>query len=154
MTLILAVDPGKRTGVGWLHSAGTAGMATFTGWEATDEDFAAWWMEELDGEGNGIDVVVCEGYKVTARTAQQDNDTRSGLWSIQLLGLLQYTCRLRGIPLVQQMPSDKAFASDAKLKKIGWWQGNPGEKGHRRDAARHALTYGVRNGLIAPERLL
>lgn len=67
-------------------------------------------------------------------------------------------CRKAGIAFEEQSRTAKRFDSNgSKLKRIGWWKpadGVKGEAGHRRDAARHALKWGVDHGLIDPKGLL
>lgn len=152
MKRVLVVDPGKMTGAGFLTWEPGA-PAGFEGFEMEHFEFldwaGAWVRPEL------LDRVVCEGYKVTERTVKQDSSSVDGLWSVKQIGCLEFWCDRWGIPFVQQMPSDKSFAEgSAKLRAIGWWDGAKGEKGHRRDAARHAIVWGTRNNVIDPRRLL
>lgn len=149
----LVVDPGKMTGFGFLEwEPSELGMgSTFDGWERDHFGFLEW-AEPVIAM---VDLVVCEGYKVSQRTMKEDPSSVDGLWSIKQIGCLELWCHQAGVRFVQQMPGDKAFADNDKLKAIGWWQATEkGEKGHRRDAARHAVTWGVRNNVIDPRRLL
>lgn len=147
----LVVDPGKMTGCGFLDwEQGDSQGSTFEGWELPHFEFLEWAERWVDL----VDVVVCEGYKVTERTIKQDSSSTSGLWSVKQIGCLELWCHQLAKPFVQQMPSDKSFATTEKLKAIGWWVGAKGEKGHRRDAARHAVKYGVDHRIIDPRRLL
>ena len=66
--------------------------------------------------------------------------------------MLRFVAREYECGFTLQAPSDaKAFASNNKLKLMGWY--NTG-KGHANDAARHMLVYTVQNKIIDPRKLL
>lgn len=128
------MDPGKVTGYGFLDASAGA-LPAFQGGELGHDAFldaAVHWVP-------GVDLVVCEDFKVNQRTAQTLGGDR--LWSTEQIGCLRTWCRWASVEFRLQPASDKTFGSDAKLKAIGWWKGATGERGHRRDAARHAITY-------------
>jgi hypothetical protein len=53
----------------------------------------------------------------------------------------------------KQSPAQgKTFATNAKLKKVGWYHQTPG--GHANDALRHLLLYATKQGLVKAEELL
>jgi len=158
----LVVDPGKMTGWGYLDWNTEAGTTDFTGGEMGHDAFIDWSAARLQtglfvAPDRPIDVIVCEGFTITQRTAKQATDDTQ-MWSVKQIGHLETWCRWYGLPFVRQMPSDKAFdANGAKLKTLGWWTpaaGVTGEAGHRRDAARHALVYAVNHHLIDLRRLI
>lgn len=149
---LMSVDPGKVTG--WF-CVDFATMA-WIGGEAPQDEFLDW-FEDSPLEFWRLDRVVVEGFHITQRTAQT-NPTDEQLWSVQQIGVIKMWCRRRNLPYERQMPSAKNFDKDgSKLKKLGWWPAAPGikgEAGHRRDAARHALKWGVDHRLIDLESLL
>lgn len=163
----LVVDPGKATGWGFLDWDTATGRCAFAGGELTHAEFIDWTArvfaspdtpDPVLGEPVGqLSLVVCEGFSITQRTVKEASDDRS-LWSVKQIGHLETLCRWYAIPFVRQMPSDKSFDADgAKLKTLGWWAPSPGvkgEKGHRRDAGRHAVKYAVDHHLIDLRRLL
>lgn len=155
MKRALVVDPGKLTGYGFMEWVpGDKESVTFRGGELPMNDFldqAGHWISQ-------VDVVVCEGFDIRADT-QQKTAGEPILWSAEQIGVLRCWCRWKGIPFVVQSPGDMKPFDDGKAKtktkKLGWWADrNPGEKGHRRDAASHALLYAVRQQLIDPRRFL
>ena len=151
----LVVDPGKLTGWGFLDWSPGKSDATidFQGGELPMDEFldqAYTWVQN-------VDMVICETFDVRADTAQKVGG--GPLWSSEQIGVLRIWCRWRGIPFHLQTPSDMKTFDDyprrTKTKALGWWQNrNPGEKGHRRDAASHALLYAMRHNLIDPRRFL
>ena len=131
---ILAVDPGKMTGL-----ALTSEMSLVR-WELP-------YLEALDAAGalimaQAINVVVCENYIVgqgTIRKAQGEN------WSLKSIGALEWMCHYAtGIEFILQKPADaKTFSTDEKLRELGWWlPGHP----HANDSLRHLLLFLAREG--------
>jgi hypothetical protein len=157
----LVVDPGKLTGFGfmqWDANLQCREEVTFTGGELPMNDFldnAIHWVMGEPGGPVPVDIVICESFDIRADTAQKI--AGGPLFSSEQIGCLRFWSRWRGIPFVLQSPSDmKSFdAGKVKTKALGWWSDrNPAEKGHRRDAASHALLYAVRKNLIDPRRFL
>lgn len=162
LKVALVVDPGKMTGYGlmdWTTATDEDGYpraVTFRGGELPMDEFldlATPWVS-----ARRVDVVVCETFDIRSDT-QQKTAGAPLLWSAEQLGVLRFYCRHAGIPLIVQSPSEMKPFDDGKAKTktkaLGWWQDrNPGERGHRRDAASHALLYGVRNRIINPRRFL
>lgn len=147
---LLIVDPGKLTGYGFLVCGTPHKDPTFSGAELPHFDFLA----NVGSWIRGIDKVVCESFRVNNMTARKVGGDR--LWAAEQIGVLRYFCHFAHVDYVEQSPSDaKHFATDAKLKKLGWYAPvNPGEKGHRRDAARHALLWSINNRKMDPKILL
>lgn len=145
---ILVVDPGKITGYGFLFP--NREPPQFVGGELEHYDF----LDHIEGVVGVVDAVVCESFHISQRTLQQRTDKQ---YSIGQIEILRWWCeRKYHIPFTLQSPADaKRFATDEKLQQMGWYKAtSPGEKGHRRDAARHALLYGINKRLIDPRRLL
>lgn len=93
-------------------------------------------------------IFVVEKYIITPATAKlsQQHD------ALELIGVVKYLCRIYDHRYTMQSPSEaKSFATDAKLKKAGWYK--PGLP-HARDASRHVLTYAAKNGLFPLHTLI
>lgn len=167
----LIVDPGKRTGYGFFEwGAELTGpnppgvVCRFYGGECSHDEFLDWLVSApgVPPRGSslpiwGVTHVVCEGFNVTGRTPQT-NPTHRELWSVGQLFALQMYARWAGIPFFDPFPAAKDYDKDgSKIKKLGWWKAAPGvkgEKGHRQDAARHAVKWGVDHRIIPLEALL
>jgi hypothetical protein len=156
---LFVADPGKETG--WVIVDAVPGHAELSyGGELSYEMFVDWVTPDRERTFFsvwGIDHVICEGFKVTAKT-YQTCPTQNELWSVKVHGILEMYCRWASVPFTTQMPSAMKFDEyGAKLKKIGWWDSAPGvqgEAGHRRAAAKHALKFLVDHRLIDLRTLL
>lgn len=92
------------------------------------------------------DVVVIEKYQVDGRTAKLSQQPDA----LKQTGAIENTCKELGIPVVFQMPAvAKKFATDPKLKALGWFRKT--KDGHSNDAARHLLRYLVKENLLGRE---
>jgi hypothetical protein len=169
---VLFLDPGKMTGWGILHCHDEP--LSFLGGEASYETVLDYWgqpsfayarptiqaTQESPGMRyqsklleHGINRVVAEGFDITPRT-YQTNPNQDTLWAVKMLGPFELWCRWAGIAFEVQSRTAKNYdkAGD-KLKRLGWWvpaEGVHGEAGHRRDAGRHAIKWGVDHRLIDP----
>jgi len=100
--------------------------------------------------------LIVEDFIITAETLKKSRQT----WSLEAIGALRYLVELFGdypipvddgrgliiprISMTLQSPSSaKAFATNDKLRNVGWYV--PG-KGHANDAARHLLVYCAAHG--------
>lgn len=141
--MIIAVDPGKVTGIATLSDE------IFTSWQEQ-----TWYAVDriwhiLEHSTSGVDAIVCESYTITAATLRK---TRGENWSLESIGALRWMARRKGVEFTLQAPADAmGFADDKKLKKLGWYQPTPG--GHATDAARHLLLYIARNDPAAFRQL-
>lgn len=122
---VIAYDPGLATG--------------FASWDdgkhATAELDIETMYRTVDMEVDDSDIVVCESFVITARTARLS----AAPWSLELIGCIKRACYLAGKELVMQAPSTaKRVASDEHLRNYGWW--TPGSD-HARDASRHLMYY-------------
>lgn len=142
--MLLAVDPGHVTGFWWIDPENDV----IDGGQLEHEQ-ALFWMDALFESRRGI-TVVCENFQVTQRTVMQHSNRQ---WSLEQIGVLRWwLLKERYDSLVMQSPSSaKSFATNEKLKRIGWYKKG---KEHCRDAARHALVYATKNGIIDPKTLL
>lgn len=138
---IVAIDPGKVTGwaeirLGEFHS-GQADMFEILEWVDAAINFGF------------FPTIVCEDFIYNAATAKKTRQT----WSTEGIGVLRYLARKADVSFHLQPPVDaKRFATDDKLKTMGWYR--PTKGGHANDAARHLLLYCVKNNLIDPRDLI
>lgn len=140
---IVAIDPGKMTG----YALYDREEGKFSSYETSFDDtcrylasHAATWKEDL--------LIVSESFIITVQTAK---NTQSP-WSLELIGVARYISRaLTGRDLILQAPATaKRFASDDRLKTMGWHV--PG-KGHANDAARHLLLTLATRGWLSQDKL-
>ena len=95
------------------------------------------------------DLVIVEKLTITAQTAKKSRDIQQG---IELVGVVKHYARLYERELVEQTPGDAMrFATNEKLKRIGWHVPGPD---HQNDARRHILTVIVERRLIDPRSIM
>ncbi len=142
MATVVAVDPGGTTGLAlWSPEMG------LTLRELAPADSAVDWLADTARSLKKATFVV-ERYIITPATAKmsQQHD------ALEIIGALKFLVRRHGHAMVMQTPAEaKAFSTDAKLKRVGWY--SPGE-GHARDASRHALLFLAKQGIIDLHTLL
>lgn len=146
---VLAVDPGVTTG--WSlwdptmerPQTGQDQQYEFCRRVETwlEASWLAYWAKEITLE------VVVERYTVGPETIKKTRQNAS----LEIIGVVRYLCGKFGVPFSLQTPADaKAFATNEKLKRCGWW--SPGQQ-HANDATRHLLLGLARRGNL-PEQLL
>lgn len=135
---LLAIDPGLTTGwMIWQNGFSYAGQA-----EPPNGFLNLAWSEMP-----AVDVVVMEEFRITDRTMRTTREP----WSLHIIGAVAWMAERHGAELVMQSPGDaKAFATNTKLKRLGW----PLKGDHAKDAGRHALLYLVRSGALTGKDLL
>lgn len=143
---VIAIDPGKKSGMASLMFEENGSRGTFTSSEGPLLEGIEW----LEGVASilGAELVV-EDFIYTAATAQKSRQT----WSTEGIGMIRYLAYKYGLDLAIQTPvAAKKFSTDDKLKKLGWYF--PSKGGHQNDAARHLLLYCVNQKLINPRELI
>lgn len=135
---LLAIDPGLTTGwMIWEDGFAYAGQV-----EGPNGFLNLAWSEMP-----AADVVVVEDFKITDRTMRTTREP----WSLHIIGAVSWMAQCHDTELVMQTPADaKSFATDAKLRRLGW----PLKGDHAKDAGRHALLYLVRSGALTGKDLL
>ena len=141
MTRFIAFDPGGVTGVARYAPDGAVPFASYEVANGAPGMFASL----SRGEGGWLGeygLVIIESFTINAATHRKDP---AGVHAaLNIIGALQYECTRHRVPFVLRSPSGaKAFATDDKLRKVGWW--NPSVGGHANDAARHLLTWLTKN---------
>jgi hypothetical protein len=121
-------------------------------------DVASWAMTRADAEDHmrvfipWADIVVIEKLTITANSHKKSRELQP---SIELVGVAKHYARLFEKEVIEQMPSEvMKFASNDKLKRLGWYVPGPD---HQNDARRHLLTvivdreYIDRRTILRPE---
>lgn len=128
--LEVALDPGKATGLMWR----CAGNGTQKAFDLPEDKAMDWLIEKI--EAGRVRLIVCESFVINMQTVKKGQDGQS---SIRQIGVAQHWSRWYDIPFVLQTPAEaKSFATDEKLKRIGWWTRG---SDHARDASRHMMLY-------------
>ena len=127
MTKIIAVDPGLLTGVAVLCDG------VHHSFEEPDfHDLAAFVYSQQP------DVIVCEAFVIRQNTHKLDAGAFSE--TTDRIGAMRLLAELAEVPFHRQTPAQaKSFATDEKLRRLGWFNPTPG--GHANDATRHLLIY-------------
>jgi hypothetical protein len=149
MKHVLAVDPGKATGMCLFSiEQGQEPIMLWSG-EYQQEEYAAPIRETLrlypDAE------VVCERFTINAQTVKNSQAP----YSLEQIGILKQ-CMLdagrKPEDIYFQSPADaKAMFDNSKIKKLEYW--HKGGEGHALDSIRHGLLRLVKSGW-KPTRLL
>lgn len=155
--VVLAIDPGEKTGIAMAHGekmllAAVHSVNTFVsriGPMVSD-------LVEYGYEHGVPAVIVVEKFTITTQTGKMS--TIGINWPLELTGVTRYVAYIHDMEInTKQMPSTvKHFATDAKLKVVGWFDkcraAEEGSEDHARDAARHALFYLTSNRHIRVPR--
>jgi hypothetical protein len=131
---LLTIDPGLATGVVYMDIEDPMDPIIIGAWEMSPEEFYHRVEEIISTHGANVRVVI-ERYIVTEATGKKSAQP----WSLELIGVTRKECWKYGAPLTLQKPSEKEFATNEKLRHVGFWY--VGGDGHANDAFRHALVY-------------
>jgi hypothetical protein len=135
---LLSVDPGLATGAVLIDVHDPENPVPVWDAELTIQEFYA--MIEHTIENYGTDLaIVWEDFHITVETAKKTPQP----WSLHLIGVMLYFCWKYDIPCAVQSPVRKGFATNDKLRHVGFW--HKGDHGHANDAFRHAMIYLVDN---------
>lgn len=130
---VIAIDPGLVSGVAVL--ADPHGEAIFSSFETEGGRFGMAQSYEAVTSIFRPELLVVEDFIIsnaTARKSAQPDPYR-------LVGWLEIEAHRHGIPFKLQTASTaKGFATNEKLRHLGWYRSSKG--GHANDAARHLLT--------------
>jgi hypothetical protein len=153
MKIILAVDPGKKSGIcSFKFDKDTEPELIFSG-EYLMPEYHTPIIETLSmasSKNLSLDIV-CERFTINAQTVKNSQAP----YSLEQIGILKYLAMSAGFDhegILFQSPSDakRMFSNDA-LKKLEYW--HRGGEGHALDAIRHGLLRAVKLGWM-PTRLL
>jgi len=152
MGLLIALDPGKVTGVAMLRPPSRDAAS----WEWSWQD-AVCFVEECLSKSRAA--FVKEGYLYPDVELVYESFTpRPGAYTWQpealhCIGAVEYLAHKTGMKVTRQSPAQaKSFSTNTKLKMIGWY--SPTSGGHANDALRHLLLYATKQGLVKAEDLL
>ncbi len=153
MRTVIAIDPGKTTGLAVFYYDGTASPVLHSAGE-----YDVWkFVEELHAaivfarQQHGTTDIVCERFIINAQTVRNSQAP----YSIEQIGILKYVMYTLGIDpesIIFQSPADaKKMFPNSALKTLKYW--TVGSDGHDKDAIRHALIRLVKTGWV-PKALL
>jgi hypothetical protein len=142
MKLILAVDPGKATGLAFFQVEAGQDPVLLSSKEVQQHEYAKPIRDILTS--NNDTEIVCERFTINAQTVRNSQAP----FSLEQIGILKQ-CLLdvgrSAEDIYFQSPSDaKAMFDNSKLKKLGYW--HKGGEGHALDAIRHGLLRCVKLG--------
>jgi hypothetical protein len=146
MKRVLAVDPGKASGIVFMSLAGPEETPTIIyASESQPEEYGLALNTFINGWNLYEDfTVVCERFTINAQTVRNSQAP----YSLEQIGVLKHICREHGYDpekIAMQSPADaKAMFPNEALRKIGTW--HVGGEGHANDAIRHALLRLVKTG--------
>jgi hypothetical protein len=143
MKYILAVDPGKATGMALFSlKSGSEPVLEWSG-EFQQHEYAAPIRASLSAVQGDLEVV-CERFTINAQTVKNSQAP----YSLEQIGILKQCLMDVGRAaddIYFQSPADaKAMFSNEKLKKLGYW--HKGGEGHALDAIRHGLLRCIKSG--------
>lgn len=146
---VLAVDPGKATGMCLFSMIPGEEPILLGSWELQMTEFAEV-VRKVFAEHENVEVV-CEKFTITMETAKKSQAP----FSLEMIGILKQLMMDAGydpetLPL--QLPTDaKNMFPNPALKKLGYW--HRGGEGHALDSIRHGLLFLVKTHW-KPARLL
>lgn len=150
-SLIIAVDPGVVTGLAF-----DTLLKPPTGMELPEDEAVDEILAALAGESDANILVVCEDFipRPGAMTWYPN--------SLHTIGWLKHECRRCRIPFrLQSVAPAKKFATNEKLRRVGWYEiamkaYRPDITSHPQaiDAFRHLLLTEVKLGIVNPEDLI
>ncbi len=148
---VLAIDPGKATGMAWMRSEDGRVLLEKT-YEAQPEEVVPLLRETLElwrpqAEGQPPLRIVIEQFIINAQTTQKSQEAS---WALRTIGGVEQALRDAEYPLMAiawQKPSEAktAFSND-KLRNLGLWHRGGG--GHALDAIRHGALYLAKVGWL------
>lgn len=131
---LLAIDPGLLTGVACINMTDRNNPVAEWGAEYTIDEFHQF-IEDFLSKNKEICRVVIENFIIGTSTGKKSQQP----WSLRLIGVVVFLCEKYGVPLTIQNPVERKFATNDKLKKVGFW--HKGGEGHANDAYRHGLVW-------------
>lgn len=135
---LLSVDPGLATGAVLIDMRDPENPLPVWDAELTIQEVYVMIEDTIEKYGTEL-AIVWEDFHITVETAKKTPQP----WSLHLIGVMLYFCWKYDIPCATQSPVRKGFASNDKLRHVGFW--HKGGEGHANDAFRHAMIYLVDN---------
>lgn len=147
---MIGIDPGKTTGWARYVDLTPGGDHDTSNFDSGQEELLSIlnWVYSILLLG-ARPRLVCEDFIITPETAKKSRQTEP----LDGIGALKWMASYFDTDLKMQTPaSAKKFATDDKLKHIGWYY--PTKGGHANDAARHLLVRRVELKRINPLDLI
>jgi hypothetical protein len=151
--LILAVDPGKASGVCLFEYDGFSDPVMLWSGEYQQHEYAFPVRKAFAyAQSRGVRLeVACERFTINAQTVKNSQAP----YSLEQIGILKQIMMDFGRApddIYLQTPADaKAMFTNEKIKKLDYW--HRGGEGHALDSIRHALLRLAKSGWI-PKKLL
>ena len=152
MKAVIAVDPGKKTGLALFTFEKGIDPVLIRAAEV-DQMAMAGEIDAMFAEARQLNCsidVVYERFVINAQTVRNSQAP----YSIEQIGIVKYVCNVSGIPeenIYIQNPADaKKMFSNVAIRNLGYW--HKGGEGHALDAIRHGLLRCVKIGW-SPKRL-
>ena len=146
MMIVLAVDPGKASGIAVLSWDREDSLPTILmSVEADPITYADHVEKALEDHGSEAQFyVACESFTINAQTVRNSQAP----WSLENIGILKHLCYRAGyapenISFQPPVNAKNMFPNPA-LKQLGTW--HKGGEGHANDAIRHGLLRLVKIG--------
>ena len=142
---VLALDPGKITGVAFLRLDPGTDPVLEGSWELEQHEVAKIIREIIWNPivKDHVDIA-CERFVINAQTVRNSQAP----YSLEVIGILKqclFDNGKSGDDIYFQAPANAmAMFTNEKLKKLGYW--HRGGAGHALDAIRHALLRAVNTG--------
>lgn len=142
---VLAIDPGKATGMALFSREGLNEPILEWSGEVEQQEFAEAVRNIIWNPVIRYNVdIVCERFIINAQTVRNSQAP----YSLEQIGILKQCMYDNGksdTEIYYQSPADAmAMFTNEKLKKLGYW--HRGGAGHALDAIRHALLRLVKTG--------
>ncbi len=136
---VLAVDPGKATGLAGMYDGEF--WSTILPWQEA--------MCYIVDNVSSVQLLVCEDYRISRNTLTKGADAH---WPMGGIGICGWAATKENVECIKYSPSEaKSFATDAKLKRVGWFKTGAG---HDNDAARHLMLALVNAGVFDLRKLM
>ena len=129
---LLAVDPGLMTGICMIDISDPQNPVKVWSAEVTVSEFYDRIAEFISHPETHL---VYEKFTITDKTGELSEQPDA----LQLTGVMQYLCYLNGKTWDFQLPSEKPFADNDKLRAVDFW--HVGGAGHANDSLRHAMIW-------------
>ena len=146
---ILAVDPGKATGLALFRRVGSEEPELLMSSEVDFRGYVST-IRSVFSEHPNVEVV-CEKFTINVQTAKKSQAP----FSLECIGALKVIMLDNGLEpdsLRYQLPANAmSMFTNEKLKTLEYW--HRGGEGHALDAIRHGLLYLATSGWV-PRRLL
>lgn len=131
---IIAIDPGKMTGLAYMNEHWDHESLSLP-YHRDDGNLAAMaWLADALAEGETADVV-CESIIISKQTAKKSQDVQA---SIEQIGIARYLSAAYHVNFTLQTPAEMKAFSPQKLRCVDWYNRS---SDHARDASGHLLLF-------------